>query len=216
MKYLILFLSFNLLAMTNYVPENKGNTTYTDQGVCQLKSGQTCYPFDSSRDLEVMLVKDIQVDNPEKPTYAARTDETDCVLEENVEAYGLNDCRSLTAIVNQGTEEQPDYVHVLCSDKTYYSVYADKKDFGLGEGYFAYCTKLLGYEQKTVKQLLVDPALEAVKLAAKQAEEAAQLAKKQAYDAAKEAVKSAKGKIKNLSKDELNALLEQILILLGD
>lgn len=189
------------------------NYAYLDD--CIKEQNAECYDVKNCP-VDVCTIQDVQVDNPEKPIYAARTDETDCVLEENVEAYGPNDCRSLTAIVNQGTEEQPDYVSLLCSDRTYYSVYADKKDFKLGEGYFAYCTKLLGYEQKTVKQLLVDPALEAAKLAAKQAEEAAQLAKKQAYDAAKLAVKDAKGKIKNLSKDELNALLEQMLILLGD
>ena len=48
----------NLYAMTNYIPENKGNTTYADQGNCELKSGQKCYSFDSAQDLEVMLVKD--------------------------------------------------------------------------------------------------------------------------------------------------------------
>jgi hypothetical protein len=86
----IILYAFTVLALTNYIPENKGNTTYTDQGVCQLKSGQTCYPFDSSRDLEIMLVKDVQIDNPEKPIYAARTDETDCVLEQNIEAFKNN------------------------------------------------------------------------------------------------------------------------------
>jgi hypothetical protein len=157
MKYLLFLLPFTCYALTNYVPEIKNNKTYTDQGICQADSGQTCYAFDSSVDVEVMEVKEVEVDDTSKPIYASKTNETYCILTEGVDKPE-NDCTQLI-VKNESNE------YVLCTDKSYFAVYALKANFNLGEGYFAYCTKLTGYQKKNEKQLVEDNSLKAIKQA---------------------------------------------------
>lgn len=167
MRYLlILFLmSTYCYAIKNWVPENKGNTVYANYKSCVVKSGQECYSFNPiEKDLETLKVKEVQVDNPEKPIYAEKEDITDCVLHEYTglenESVPENACQKLVGNINVGTEEDPVFEYPLCTNKDYKAAYGEKKDLGLeGEGYAAYCTKLLGYEQKTVKKLVIDQTL---------------------------------------------------------
>jgi len=214
MKYLILFLSFNLFATVNYVPEVKNNTTYFLQETCEKETSQKCYPFNVEKDVETMLVKDVEVDDTDKPIYAAATDKKACkvykdYINELSEKPEDDDCRLLIAYkeVSEGVIEPE-----LCTDKTYFPVYAEKEK----DVYEAYCTKLVAYQQKIVKQLVEDAALKAAKEEAKALKIAEEKAKEDAIKAAKEALKNAKGKIKNMSKDELNALIENILIVIGE
>lgn len=221
MKYIpLILLIVPCIAMKNYIPETKGNSVWVEQGMCEKQSAKKCYPFEAGvDDVEVMLVKDVQVNDLDKPIYAARTNETDCKIypqdpfEMGVEPEALpaDDCRVLTA--NECTGEFPDMVcaPTLCTDKSYYSLYADKKDFALGDGYFAYCTKLLGYEQKTVKQFIVDATLKAAKDARIAAEIAAKEAKKIADAALKADLKLKKDTWASLSKDDRDAAIKKIL-----
>jgi hypothetical protein len=215
MKYLILCLGFLLISATNYIPENKGNVTYWLQEDCEKQSGQRCYPFDSSEDLEIMLVKQIEIDDYDKPIYAARTNETDCKLYETQE-YPIDDCRAITQKVDIGIPEIPDYVYLLCTDKSYFAIFALKSDFGLGEGYFAYCTKITGYQKKTIKTLVENSQLKADKEVRVAQELLEKQQKEQLITEARQKIKDAKGKIKNLSKSELDALIEQLLIMLDN
>ena len=154
--------------MKNYIPKDKGNTVWTDHGVCEKQSGKKCFGFDSDKDdVEVMLPKMVEVTDFDKPIYAARTDETDCQLYDRPEGdmewvQPADDCRSITTHTCTGIF--PDMVcePALCTDKSYYSLYASKADFGLGEGYFAYCTKL-SYGTKLEEQFVVDEPLRVAK-----------------------------------------------------
>lgn len=217
--FLVYVTSLPAFAMLNWIPETKGNAVYTSQEYCMKYTGQECYSFESTtQDVSVMLVKTKQIDDYSKPLYAARMDDTDCKLYEPKEddkewQMPADDCRVLTAIECDGSEVEGDKkcTSKLCKDKTYYSLYAEKKDFGLGEGYFAYCTKVTGYEQQTVKVLEEDATLKAAKEAAIAAELAAQQAKEQEKAQAYAAIEQAKGKVDKMTQAQKDALLEKMI-----
>jgi hypothetical protein len=207
MKYLILFLSFNLFATVNYVPEVKNNTTYFLQETCEKETSQKCYPFDVKKDVEVMLVKEINVDDYSKPIYAAKTDVTPCriykdYIDPTTEEVQKDDCRLLVAY----DEKEP----TLCTDKTYYPLYAEKEK----DVYEAYCTKLVAYEQKIVKQLVEDATLKAAKELKELEDAQAKAQKKAEKNEVKQAIEAAKGNINKMSQQELAAIIEKIIILL--
>jgi hypothetical protein len=160
MKYLILTLVFLYvnLGAKNYISvqglqDCKNGTPYK----IYMRNATDRYNI-TGKDCETHTIQDVQVDDIDKPIYAARTNETDCQLYPEYDSQS-DDCRFLTEIANIGTDEDPIYEPVLCTDKSYFPAYADKADFGLGVGFFAYCTKRVGYEQKTVKKLLPDQVL---------------------------------------------------------
>jgi hypothetical protein len=217
MRYLILFLSFNLMAMINYTPEDKILGAFISQKTCEIKSGLKCYPFDAKLDNpEIMSVQDVEVDNPDDPIYAVKENATSCkiypVYAEDGKEPHTDDCRYLIRSENIGTEETPNIVYPLCSKADFYALYVDNKD-GTFE---AYCTKLLGYGKMTVPKLLPDADL----IAAKEAKEAQDLAEKQAKEQAKNEaltyIGEKKGNVDKLSQSEMNVLIEKILILLGE
>jgi hypothetical protein len=167
LKYLILFLSLNLWAI-DYTNEMELAKGIEGKIYIQKKCPGVCYPVPRNCviELDVCSVQEIQVDDPEKPLYANPTDSQECFLHELVEDEPLqaDDCRKLMEYEDIGTEENPIVQPKLCTDKTYYPLYAETAE---GSGlYTAYCTKLIGYEQKTVKRLLEDATLRAAKDAA--------------------------------------------------
>ena len=183
MKYIILFLSFNLMA-ANWMSEEhiqrvKDNvypqSRYTSEGKCNVAQTTKCWQIDGL-DPVTHTIQDVEVDDTDKPIYAERTNETTCIIWEYVdgEEPPANNCGTLTATVNVGTEEAPIYEPSLCTDKTYFATYEAQ-----GEGYVAYCSKLLGYDKKMVKKLLEDAALVSAKEAEEAAKEAEKLAKEQ-------------------------------------
>jgi hypothetical protein len=208
MKYLILFLSFNVFAMTNYVPEDKSIGAFSNKETCEKISNKECYPFNVQTDNpEIMLVKEIEVNDYSRPIYATKTDVTPCkiykdYIDPTTEEVQKDDCRLLVAY----DEKEP----TLCTDKTYYPLYAEKEK----DVYEAYCTKLLGYEQKIEKRLLEDATLKAAKDAEKAQLEAQEALKQQNIEAAKQALKTAKGNVESLSQRDLAALIEKIILLL--
>lgn len=172
LAFLSVLLCFSdLYAYINYTPEDKSIGAFADKVKCETISGKKCLPFDPAKiNPETSLAKDVEVDDPEKPIFAARTNETDCI-QCNELPCPEDSCSVLSQRKNIGTEEDPEYIYPLCDDPTYFTVWAKKSDFGLGEGYFVYCTKHLGYEKKTVKKLVEDAQLKAQWEAAKQAKE---------------------------------------------
>jgi len=166
MKYLIIIFVPSFLYATSWINESELAKCHNNIPHDEYVLNQT--GMYKTQDCKIESIQDVQVDDPEKPIYAARTNETDCVVTE-CQDYTCdkpeNDCSVLTAITcDYDSDLKPiNCTCKLCSDSSYYALYADKKDFGLGEGYFAYCTKLLGFEQKTVKKLVLDPALKAAK-----------------------------------------------------
>ena len=216
MRYLILFLSFNLFAMTNYVPEDKSYGAFALKEACEKMTNKTCYPFNVKTDNpEIMIVQDVNVNDLEKPIYAKATNETPCkiypVYAEEGKEPNLDDCRLLIRSENIGTEENPDYINPLCDDRSYYALYAEvTKDV-----YNAYCTKLLGYEQKIEKQLLEDAALKAAKEQEAATKAAFEAAKKSAIDQAKADIQNARGKVGTMNNAAKDALIENILTVIG-
>lgn len=227
MKYFILFFSINLIAMINYVPEDKSIGAFTSKKTCEMESSKECYPFNSLKDdPETMIVKDTQVDNPKDEKWALKEDFNDCKLyPEYMDKDGkvnLDDCRYLVRSENIGTEEIPTIVYPICTKADYIAKYAYKKNYPstfpdiTDDSLFAYCTKFLGYGKMTVKKLLSDQAL----VDAKNAKIAQELAEKQAKEQAKSEaltyIKEKKGNVDKLSKEDMNVLIEKILILIGE
>lgn len=217
MRYLILFLSFNLMAMINYTPEDKSLGAFASQKTCEIESGLKCYPFDAKLDNpEIMSVQDVEVDNPKDPIYALKENATSCkiypVYSEEGKEPQADDCRYLIRNENIGSEEEINLVYPLCSKPDFYALYVDNKD----GTYEAYCTKFLGYGKMIAKRLLEDATLKA----AKEAAEAQKLAEDQAKELEKSDalnfVKEKKGSVDKLSKADLDLLIEKILILLGE
>jgi hypothetical protein len=221
MKYLILFLGFNLFA-ANYMSKGdiekanqglNGTTTYTSLKSCLDKKGEACHKIDSCAP-SICSVQDTEIDDTEKPIYAKSTDNTPCNIYEDyinelTEAPQEDDCRLLISSENVGTEEEPKFEYTLCKDKTYYALYAETE-----EGYEAYCTKLMGYKKKIVEQLREDAALKAAKELKELEDAQAKAQKKAEKNEAKQAIEAAKGNIDKMSQQELAAIIEKLIILL--
>jgi len=191
---------------------------YKKQGHCQSKEGKICYDI-NAQNMAYYRLKDTLVDDTSKPIYAAFQNATDCIIKEYdpMEERDPNNCGKLTERINTGTFEDPIYSYPLCSDSTFFPRYAFKIDFPLSypdaleDEYFAYCTKVTGYLKKTIKTFKIDTVLKE----AHDLKKADKLAEKEAKEDAKALLKDKKGKIKNLSKTEVNELLEAILLHLG-
>lgn len=172
MKTLILFLILTASAFgadnwfSTAAIEGGAVTAYPTQEWCMKASGGACYLLPAGASLATCSLEEYDIQGA--PIYSARTNETDCIIADGGGSTNWsppeNDCRVLMDLVNG----EP----VLCTDKTYSVFYALKSALGVeGEGYFAYCAKITGYESLgKAKRLVVDPVkLAAVQKAEKQA-----------------------------------------------
>lgn len=112
-----------------------------------------CLDCDGGPPLEVdeCDVVDVEVDDPNFPIWSKKQ-VTPCA--------GQEEC---VAVIKA----------LVCEEEGASAVYAEKN-----KKYEAYCTKFLGFEKKTIKQLQVNPAKKAAKAAAKQAKEDEKAARK--------------------------------------
>jgi hypothetical protein len=215
MKLLILIFTVNLLQAKPFFSksqidcaktENCMLTNYMRLDECEKEQGKKCYSASECSPF-ICTIQDVQVDDYSKPNYAAKTDVTPCriykdYIDPTTEEVQKDDCRLLVAY----DEKEP----TLCTDKTYYPLYAEKEK----DVYEAYCTKLLGYEQKIEKRLLEDATLKAAKELKELEDAQAKAQKKAEKNEAKQAIEAAKGNIDKMSQQELAAIIEKLIILL--
>jgi len=157
MKYLLLFISFNLFAVNNYLicPDDicNYNKVYVN------KCNGACYKLDGicKEQPYLCLVKSSQIDNYNKPIFEYETDNKQWTFDSEAEAIKMisQDCH----------KENNDWVcdkrcrmisdnefkcDPLCKDGfSSYHKYIDLK-------WRVYCAKIIGYEKDTVKKLLPD------------------------------------------------------------
>lgn len=131
-----------------------GVTVYPLKGRCEQRKAEKCFQIDG-KNLNYYAVTLVTIDDHSKPIWEAKSNITPCTDE--------IDCYS-KLVVDYCDALGPDYLAFV------------------NEGFTEiYCTKVIGYEQMQVEQLIEDPTLKA----ADDAKEAAKVAKEAAKDAAK-------------------------------
>jgi hypothetical protein len=177
MRYLVLILMFSVLCLAgkgNYFPVSVINSKETmekklfrKKADCEAFYSEDCFDI-TSKDLAYYDANDYEVDDYSKPKYAAKKKVQSC-----------SDAESCFGLI-----QTVDDVMYCASE---------------GEGYFAivaedysevYCTKITGYDKKTIYKLEENAEKKAAKEAADLAETQAKQAKKDAKEAAKSTLAS--------------------------
>jgi hypothetical protein len=117
---------------------------YRTKELCESKQRVPCYPDIPDRD--VAEIKDVEVDDTEKPIYEFADSTEECSKEEPIE------CRRVCPQRGTTPEGEPTFMELMPDNR---------------------CRNLTGYEKKLVKQLVVDEKKKKDRDDAKAAKEAA-------------------------------------------
>jgi len=161
------FWSIAAFPCMNFIPESeaiKAIAMVPNAGQIRCKSlpNEPCLCFDGI-DWETAIYKDVQEDDVERPIYAVENNVIGCASREACQEIVETKCP---------TEEG----NCLPGEQIHYCTAPDSAFIRpVGLAFEAYCTHIIGYEQKTVKRLMEDPIKKAAKdarvLAEQQAEE---------------------------------------------
>ena len=156
----VLVLTFNAKGMWFPVGKSGANVNYAKKSVCEKLENHECFDI-SGKDVRYHEVKSVQVDDKTKPIWKPKYNVVSCgtdqeCVEKMAELGGNSHC-------NSGDE-------IKYSKNT------------LMPGFSIYCTKVTGYEKKTVKKLVENAS-------AKAAVQSADAAKAQEQAALEQAMK---------------------------